>query len=103
MTSHAGVAEGGRVPDSQEERNTTMSTNPTPAPASRVPAAVAGPAQTARFSRGRVLRLVFGGLGLLAALALIGSGAASTWALEQRDGSGYFTTATHRFHTSSYA
>jgi hypothetical protein len=59
---------------------------------------------TTRYSRGRIVRLVFGGLGLLAALAFIGAGATATWALESlRDGSGYFATSTHQFHTSSYA
>lgn len=68
-------------------------------------AAVAAPAQPARrVGRGRVLRLVFGSLGLLAAMAFIGGAGALTWALEtQRDSSGYFTMNTHRFKTSSYA
>jgi hypothetical protein len=58
----------------------------------------------ARFDTGRVLRLVFGGLGLLAALAFIGAGATATWSLESKqDGSGYFATGTHRYQTSSYA
>lgn len=68
------------------------------------PAAKAQPTPAARFGRGRILRLVFGGLGLLGALAFIGAGAASTWALEtKRDSAGYFSTATRRFDTSSYA
>ena len=76
-----------------------MSTN-----ATLTSAPAAKPTSASRYSRGRVLRLVFGGLGLLAALAFIGAGATATWALEtQRDGSDYFATATHRFHTSSYA
>jgi len=57
-----------------------------------------------RLDHGRVLRLVLGSLGLIAALAFIGGGAALTWALEAHgDGSGYFTTATHHYETSSYA
>lgn len=57
-----------------------------------------------RLGRSRMLRLVFGSLGLLAALAFIAGGAALTWGLEtHRDGSGYFTTNTHHYRTSSYA
>ena len=57
-----------------------------------------------RFDPARVLRLVFGSLGLLAALAFIAGAATLTWALEtHRDGSGYFTTHTHHYQTSSYA
>jgi hypothetical protein len=85
-------------PDIQEERSTTtMSPNDTiTSPVAAVP--------SARPDRGRVLRLVFGGLGLLAALAFVGAGATSTWALEtKQDGSGYFATGVHRFQTSSYA
>jgi hypothetical protein len=66
-------------------------------------AASAQPAQQSS-GRGRVLRLVFGSLGLLAALAFIGGAGALTWALgTQRDGSGYFTTSTHHYQTLSYA
>jgi hypothetical protein len=63
------------------------------------------PAQPAhRLDRGRVLRLVFGSLGVLAALAFLAGGGALTWALEtHRDSSGYFTTNTHHYQTSSYA
>jgi hypothetical protein len=62
------------------------------------------PMPASRFNRGRVPRLVFGGLGLLWALGFIGAGATATWALgSKRDGSGYFATSTHYFHTSSYA
>jgi hypothetical protein len=57
-----------------------------------------------RFDRGRGLRLVFGSVGVLAALAFIAGGGALTWALQtHRDSSGYFTTHTHRYQTSSYA
>ena len=53
---------------------------------------------------GRVLRLVFGSLGVLAALAFITGAGALTWALAaHRDSSGYFTTNTHHYRTSSYA
>ena len=63
------------------------------------------PAQPARrFDRGRGLRLVFGSLGVLAALAFLAGGGALTWALQtHRDSSGYFTTNTHHYQTSSYA
>jgi hypothetical protein len=63
------------------------------------------PAQPAHpLDRGRVLRLVLGSLGLLAALAFIAGGGALTWALQtHRDNSGYFTTSTHHYQTSSYA
>jgi hypothetical protein len=62
-------------------------------------------AQPARqFGRGRVLRIVLGSLGLLVALAFVAAGSVGTWALlSHRDGSGYFTTATHHYGTSSYA
>jgi len=81
-----------------------MSSTPTLTSASPTPTAPAQPTQSARFGSGRILRLVFGSLGLLAALAFIAAGTASVWALEtKRDGSGYFATATHRFDTSSYA
>jgi hypothetical protein len=66
------------------------------------PQAQAAPAT--RFDTGRVLRLVFGSLCLLAALAFVGAGATSTWALEtKRNDGGYFATGTHRYQTSSYA
>ena len=56
------------------------------------------------FGRGRVLKLALGSIGLLAAIILIGAGVALTWALAtHRDASGYFTTHTHRYRTSSYA
>jgi hypothetical protein len=63
------------------------------------------PAQPAhRLDRGRGLRLVLGSLGLLGALAFLAGGGALTWALQtHRDGSGYFTTSTHHYQTSSYA
>ena len=65
----------------------------------------AGPRGAApRLDHGRVLRLVLGGLVLLAALAFLAGAGALTWALEtHRDGAGYFTTATHHYRTSSYA
>ncbi len=68
------------------------------------PVAPSHPQPAQEFGAGRVLQLVFGSLGVLAALAFIAGGGALSWALEtQRDGNGYFTTATHRFNTSSYA
>ena len=64
----------------------------------------AEPLRPPPFDTGRVLRLVFGGIGLLAALAFIAAGATGTWTLESKqDSSGYFATGTHRFQTSSYA
>jgi len=63
------------------------------------------PIETAgRLNAGRVLRLVFGSLALLAGLALIVSGGALTWAFQtHQDSSGYFTTHTHHYQTSAYA
>ena len=63
------------------------------------------PGQPARrFDRDRGLRLVFGSVAVLAALAFFAGGGALTWALQtQRDSSGYFTTKTHHYQTSSYA
>jgi hypothetical protein len=47
---------------------------------------------------------VFGSLALLAALAMIGSAIAGIVGLERnRDSTGYFTTHTHHYQTSSYA
>lgn len=51
----------------------------------------------------RVLLFVFGGLALLVALGSLAGGGVALWALGQRDGSGYFTTASHRLSTPSYA
>jgi hypothetical protein len=57
-----------------------------------------------RLDRGRQLRLVLGTLGLVGALAFLAGGGALTWALQtHRDKSGYFTTNTHHYQTSSYA
>jgi hypothetical protein len=63
------------------------------------------PAQPTRpLDRGRVLRHLLGSLGLLAALAFLAAGGALTWALQtHRDDSGYFTTNTRHYQTSSYA
>jgi hypothetical protein len=55
------------------------------------------------FGAGRVLMLVFGSLALLVALGLLAGGGAAVWGLSQRDGSGYFTSSSHRLSTSSYA
>jgi len=50
------------------------------------------------------VRIVFGSLGLLAALALIGSAIAGIVGLEtNRDATGYLTTHTHHYQTSTYA
>jgi hypothetical protein len=66
---------------------------------------IPAPAQPAhRLDRPRVLRLVLGSVGLLGALAFLVGGGALTWALQtHRDGSGYFTTNTDHYQTSSYA
>src|ERR687891_2531119 len=55
------------------------------------------------FGSGRVLLLVVGGLAALLSLVLLAGGSAGTWALGQRDASGYFTSGTHPFSTTSYA
>jgi hypothetical protein len=69
-----------------------------------VPAATGTAALTPRLGRGRLVRLVFGSLALLAALALIGSAIAGIFGLEtNRDATGYFVTHTHHYQTSSYA
>lgn len=56
-----------------------------------------------RFGPGRVLKLVFGSLFLLWALGFLASGGGLTWALGSHGDSGYFTTNTHHYQTSSYA
>lgn len=59
---------------------------------------------TDQVGRRHVARLVFGGLALLAALALIGSAIAGIFGLEtNRDSTGYFVTHTHHYQTSTYA
>jgi hypothetical protein len=64
-------------------------------------AAIAVPTQ--RTGR-RVIRLVFGSLGLLVGLALTGGATAAVFGLENnRDATGYFVTHTHHYRTSSYA
>jgi hypothetical protein len=55
------------------------------------------------FGAKRVLLLVFGSITALVALALLASGGAAVWGLNQRDGGGFFTSRTHEFSTSSYA
>lgn len=55
------------------------------------------------FGAKRVLLLVFGGLTVLVALALLAGGGAAVWALGERDASGYFTSSTHELSTGSYA
>ena len=51
----------------------------------------------------RIVPLVFGTIALLVALALLAGGGVAVWGLSQRDGSGYFTTGSHRISTQSYA
>lgn len=58
---------------------------------------------THSFGAGRVLLLVLGGIGILVALALLAGGIAAIWGMSQRDGSGYFTSASHQLSTPSYA
>jgi hypothetical protein len=55
------------------------------------------------FGAGRVLLLVFGSIAVLIALALLAGGGAAVWGLGQRDGSGYFTSDSHRLSMTSYA
>jgi hypothetical protein len=70
----------------------------------KVSTTAAPAARTQRLGRGPLARLVFGSLGLLAALALIGSAVAGIVGLERnRDATGYFVTHTHHYRTSSYA
>jgi hypothetical protein len=67
-------------------------------------AAATAPAATQGRGRGGVVRLVFGSLCLLAALALLGSAIAGIVGLEtNRDSTGYLTTHRHHYHTASYA
>jgi len=67
-----------------------------------VPPVLAG--QPSRsFGAGRVLLLAFGSIAVLIALALVAGGGAAVWGLGQRDGSGYFTSGSHRLSTTSYA
>lgn len=64
----------------------------------------AAPASSPRAGRRRVVRLGFGSLGLVAALALIGGAIAGIVGLEtSRDATGYFTTHTHHYQTATYA
>jgi hypothetical protein len=50
-----------------------------------------------------VLLLVFGSIGILVALALLAGGVAAVWGMSQRDGDGYYTSASHSLATPSYA
>jgi len=69
-----------------------------------MPATSTSTAVAARPEIGRIMRFVLGGLAILAALAFLGCAGALVWALgSHRDASGYFTTATHHYRTSSYA
>ena len=64
----------------------------------------AAEASATNLAPGRVVRLVLGSLGLLAALALIAGAIAAIVELEtNRDATGYFVTHTHHYQTSSYA
>jgi hypothetical protein len=55
------------------------------------------------FATPRILLLVFGGLVLLASIALIAVGGVSAWALGERDGAGYLNTSTHTFSSGERA
>lgn len=80
-----------------------MSTD-THAPGAPRSASAPTAAPTQRAGRGRIVMLAFGSLGLLAALAFIGSAIAGIVGLEtNRDATGYFVTHTHHYQTSSYA
>jgi hypothetical protein len=57
----------------------------------------------APFGAKRILLLVFGGITVLIALALLASAGAAVWGLSQRDNDGFFTSGTHEFSTSSHA
>src|SRR4051794_6438539 len=71
------------------------------APDAPAPRAAAQPSR--RRDAGRVLTLVFGAIAAVLALALLAGGGVAVWALGQRDAAGYFTSATHRASTPSYA
>jgi len=76
----------------------------THAPSAPRSASAAAATPTQRAGRGRIVRLVFGSLGLLVGLALIGCAIAGIVGLEtKRDATGYFVTHTHHYQTSSYA
>jgi hypothetical protein len=80
-----------------------MSTD-THAPGAPRSASAPAAAPTERDGRGRIVRLVFGSLGLLVGLALIGSAIGGIVGLEtNRDATGYLVTHTHHYETSSYA
>ena len=80
-----------------------MSTD-THAPGAPRSASAPAATPTQRAGRGRIVRLVFGSLGLLVGLALIGSAIAGIVGLEtKRDATGYFVTHRHHYQTSSYA
>ena len=65
-------------------------------------AATAAPAE--RDGGVHVVRLVFGGLVLLVALAFIGTAVAGIFGLENnRDATGYFVTHTHHYQSHAYA
>ena len=66
------------------------------------PPVVAAPAPR-RLGAKRVLLLAAGSLTVLIALALLAGGGIGVWALGQRDGSGYFTSGTHKLSTQTYA
>jgi hypothetical protein len=67
------------------------------------PAPPAAPGPSPRLDTRRVLMLAFGGIAVLVALALLAGGGVAVWGLGQRDAAGYFTSATHRISTPSYA
>jgi hypothetical protein len=66
------------------------------------PPAVVAPAPR-RLGAKRMLLLTLGGLTVLIALVLLAGGGIGVWALGERDGSGYFTSGTHKLSTPTYA
>jgi hypothetical protein len=75
--------------------------DPDPGPGGTI---TAEPARAPRsVGAGRVLLIIFGGLGVLVALALLASGAAALLALGNRDPDGYFMSGAHRISTPANA
>jgi hypothetical protein len=69
---------------------------------STVATTAARPAEPGR-GVGRILLIIFGGLGALVALGLLVGGLALVAVQTQRDSAGFFTTPTERFTSSAYA
>ena len=56
-----------------------------------------------RLGAGRVVLIVLGSVVALLAVAMLAAGGVALWGLGQRDGSGYFSTKSHRLSTPAYA